>query len=136
MEANGRTAQVLNVFLAVGICLLLAFGPLAFGGVQAWAMFILEAGAALLLGGLGGPRNRTPPSGNHSQPFVCSCAAVRRTGGCAIAAKPFRVLVRDMAESAAVDGVWHFIFSQHSVPSPRRLARDGLALPLRCSDFW
>ena len=34
--------------MAVGLCLLLAFGPLAFGAVQAWAIFILEAGSVLL----------------------------------------------------------------------------------------
>ena len=42
-------SQFVNVCLTVGICLLLAFEPLAFGGVQAWAIFVLEAGAALLL---------------------------------------------------------------------------------------
>jgi O-antigen ligase len=40
--------QVLENSVAAGLCLLLAFGPLAFGGVQAWAIFILEAGSALL----------------------------------------------------------------------------------------
>ena len=49
MESDNRIAQGLNAFLAVGICLLLAFGILAFGAVQAWAIFILEEGAALLL---------------------------------------------------------------------------------------
>jgi len=49
MESNSRAAHALNVSLAMGICLLLAFGSLAFGGVQPWASFILEAGAALLL---------------------------------------------------------------------------------------
>jgi len=48
MESHSRMAQVLNSFLAVGICLLLAFGPLAFGAGEEWAIFILEAGAALL----------------------------------------------------------------------------------------
>jgi O-antigen ligase len=49
MESDSRIAQVLNLFLAVGVCLLLAFGILAFGAVQGWAIFILEEGAALLL---------------------------------------------------------------------------------------
>jgi O-antigen ligase len=49
MESDNRIAQGLNAFLAVGTCLLLAFGILAFGAVQAWATFILEEGAALLL---------------------------------------------------------------------------------------
>jgi len=47
--AAGPVPETLKVMLATGICLLLAFEPLAFGGVEAWAVFILEAGAALLL---------------------------------------------------------------------------------------
>lgn len=49
MESDNRIAQGLNAFLTVGTCLLLAFGILAFGAVQAWAIFILEESAALLL---------------------------------------------------------------------------------------
>ena len=49
MEADSRIVQVLNSSLAVGICLLLAFGPLAFGAVQGWAIFMLQEGAVLLL---------------------------------------------------------------------------------------
>ena len=41
--------RALEAVIAVGICLLLAFGPLAFGATQAWAVFVLEEGAALLL---------------------------------------------------------------------------------------
>src|ERR1035438_2194558 len=49
MESNGPIARALDLSLAVGICLLLAFGPLALGGVPESAIFILETGAALLL---------------------------------------------------------------------------------------
>jgi hypothetical protein len=49
MEPDNRIAKGLNAILAVGICLLLAFGVLAFGAVQAWAILILEESAALLL---------------------------------------------------------------------------------------
>ena len=48
-ESASRLAPGLKVVVATGICLLLAFEPLAFGGVQAWAVLILEVGAALLL---------------------------------------------------------------------------------------
>lgn len=41
--------QRLKIALAVGICLLLAFGPLALGAVDKWALCVLELGAALLL---------------------------------------------------------------------------------------
>jgi len=36
-------------FVRVGICALLAFGVLAFGGVEEWAQAVLQVGAALLL---------------------------------------------------------------------------------------
>jgi O-antigen ligase len=49
MESDSRITQVADLSLAVGICLLLAFEVLAFGGVPASAIFILEVGAALLL---------------------------------------------------------------------------------------
>ena len=49
VEPLGHVARLLNVALAVGICLLLALGPLAFGGVPEWAVCVLEIGAALLL---------------------------------------------------------------------------------------
>jgi O-antigen ligase len=49
LDPDSRKVQVLNASLAVGICLLLAFGPLAFGAVQGWPVFVLQAGAALLL---------------------------------------------------------------------------------------
>ena len=45
-EADGRLVRVLDGLLVVALCLLLAFGPLAFGAVQEWAMFVLEVGAA------------------------------------------------------------------------------------------
>jgi O-antigen ligase len=48
-EPLGHVARLLSVALAAGICMLLAFGPLAFGGVQEWAMCVLEIGAALLV---------------------------------------------------------------------------------------
>ncbi len=49
VEPLGHVARLLNDALAAGICLLLAFGALAFGGVQEWAMCVLEIGAALLV---------------------------------------------------------------------------------------
>jgi O-antigen ligase len=49
VEPLGHVARLLNDALAAGICLLLAFGALAFGGVQEWAMCVLEIGAALLM---------------------------------------------------------------------------------------
>jgi O-antigen ligase len=44
-----RLEQFRNIVLTIGLCLLLAFGPLAFGGVERWAICVLELGAALLL---------------------------------------------------------------------------------------
>jgi O-antigen ligase len=44
-----RSATTINFLLASGVCVLLAFGPLAFGGVQEWAVCVLEAGAAFIL---------------------------------------------------------------------------------------
>jgi hypothetical protein len=49
VEPRGHVARHINDVLATGICLLLAFGPLAFGGVQEWAMCVLKIGAALLM---------------------------------------------------------------------------------------
>jgi hypothetical protein len=49
VEPLGHVARLLNDAVAAGICLLLAFGALAFGGVQEWAMCVLEIGAALLV---------------------------------------------------------------------------------------
>ena len=46
---NRRPARILNGCVAIGICLLLAFGVLAFGAVEESAIFILQAGAVLLL---------------------------------------------------------------------------------------
>ncbi|HTV66141.1 MAG TPA: O-antigen ligase family protein, partial [Bryocella sp.] len=42
-------ARMLDAVLAAGLCLLLAFGPLALGATEASAIFILEEGAVLLL---------------------------------------------------------------------------------------
>jgi len=39
--------RALDWTLVCAICLLLGFGPLAFGAVQEWAIFSLEAGAAV-----------------------------------------------------------------------------------------
>jgi O-antigen ligase len=41
-------AYILDVALAIGICLLLAFEPLALGGVLNWALLVMEGGMALL----------------------------------------------------------------------------------------
>ena len=48
-ETVSRAEQLLKIALAVGLCMLLAFGPLAFGAVNEWAICVLELGAALLL---------------------------------------------------------------------------------------
>ncbi|MGH9668952.1 MAG: O-antigen ligase family protein, partial [Terriglobales bacterium] len=44
-----RPPKVLDDVLGAGLCLLLVFGVLAFGAVEDWAVFILEAGTAALL---------------------------------------------------------------------------------------
>ena len=36
-------------FFRLSICILIAFGILAFGGVEEWAQAVLEVGAAFLL---------------------------------------------------------------------------------------
>ena len=46
--ATGVSRQIEHL-LVTGICMLLAFGPLAFGAVQEWAICVLEVGAAFLL---------------------------------------------------------------------------------------
>jgi O-antigen ligase len=44
-----RLPRKVTLSLFVGVVLLLMFGPLAFGGAEPWAIFIIEGGAALLL---------------------------------------------------------------------------------------
>jgi O-antigen ligase len=44
-----RLSRRFTLPLLIGILGLLMFGPLAFGGVEPWAVFTIEAGAALLL---------------------------------------------------------------------------------------
>jgi len=44
-----RATKTVDLALAVGICLLLAFGPLAFGAVQEWSTFVLEVGTAICI---------------------------------------------------------------------------------------
>ena len=44
-----RASGFLDIALMVSVCLLLGFGPLAFGGVQEWATCVLELGSALLI---------------------------------------------------------------------------------------
>lgn len=46
--APGPT-QGVDRILFVGLCALLVFGPLAFGAVEDWSTFVLQAGAAILL---------------------------------------------------------------------------------------
>ena len=43
------SASVLDRIVFYGVFILLMFGPLAFGAVEPWSIFVLEAGAALLL---------------------------------------------------------------------------------------
>ena len=57
MLATSDTAAVvptaspsrLDPVIFYGVFILLLFGPLAFGAVEPWSIFVLEAGAALLL---------------------------------------------------------------------------------------
>ena len=44
-----RLPRSITLALFVGVLALLMFGPLAFGGAEPWAIFTIEAGAALLL---------------------------------------------------------------------------------------
>jgi len=44
-----RLPRKITLTLFVGVLALLMFGPLAFGGVEPWAVFTIEAGAATLL---------------------------------------------------------------------------------------
>jgi O-antigen ligase len=48
-QSESGIAHVLNLVLAVGICVLLIFGPLAFGATEPSAIFLLEVGIAALL---------------------------------------------------------------------------------------
>lgn len=41
--------RLLDTVLAVGICFLLGFGPLAFGAVQPWSIWVLEMAVSLLI---------------------------------------------------------------------------------------
>ena len=43
-----RVSRSLDTVLAVGICFLLAFGPLAFGAVQPWSIWVLEMAVSFL----------------------------------------------------------------------------------------
>lgn len=49
-EPENRFMRTLDGAPVASLCLLLAFGPLAFGAVQAWAICTLEVGAAACLG--------------------------------------------------------------------------------------
>src|SRR6266566_3088936 len=44
-----RLPRKATLMLLVGVLAMLIFGPLAFGGVEPWAIFTIESGAALLL---------------------------------------------------------------------------------------
>jgi O-antigen ligase len=44
-----RIHQILNWALVIGICLVLGFGPLAFGAVQPWSVCVLEMAVSLLV---------------------------------------------------------------------------------------
>src|SRR5215469_7006330 len=46
-QPEGRLVWTFDWILVVSLCLLLAFGPLAFGAVQEWAICVLEVGAAV-----------------------------------------------------------------------------------------
>jgi O-antigen ligase len=44
-----RADQALELVLAVGVCCLLGFGPLAFGTVQSWSICVLEVAVSFLI---------------------------------------------------------------------------------------
>ena len=44
-----RIGHALAIVLAVGICCVLAFGPLAFGAVQPWSICVIEVAASFLI---------------------------------------------------------------------------------------
>ena len=44
-----RVGRALDVVLAVGICCVLGFGPLAFGAVQPWSICVLEVAVSVLI---------------------------------------------------------------------------------------
>ena len=44
-----RIGQILDFVLVAGICVVLGFGPLAFGAVQPWSICILESAVACLV---------------------------------------------------------------------------------------
>src|SRR5260370_30126789 len=44
-----RLPHRVTLSLLAGVLAVLMFGPLAFGGVEPWAIFTIEAGAAVLL---------------------------------------------------------------------------------------
>jgi len=46
---DSRARQILNWILVVGVCSVLAFGPLAFGAVQPWSICILEVALSFLI---------------------------------------------------------------------------------------
>jgi O-antigen ligase len=46
-QARSRAVRIFDWLILVWFCALLAFGPLAFGAVQEWAIFALESGAAV-----------------------------------------------------------------------------------------
>ena len=47
--ARPSQPKLTSTAMLVGACIILLFGPLAFGGVEPWAVFILEAASTLLL---------------------------------------------------------------------------------------
>jgi O-antigen ligase len=49
LEVDQPLVRVLDGLLVAALCLLLAFGPLAFGAVQEWAICTLEVGAAFCM---------------------------------------------------------------------------------------
>jgi O-antigen ligase len=48
--AKASKPRVTNTAMLTGACVILLFGPLAFGGVEPWAVFALEVSSLLLLG--------------------------------------------------------------------------------------
>ena len=48
--AKASKPRLTNTAMLIGACVILLFGPLAFGGVEPWGVFALEASSLLLLG--------------------------------------------------------------------------------------
>jgi hypothetical protein len=109
VEPLGHVARLLNDALAAGICLL-AFGALAFGGVQEWAMCVLEIGAALLVTVWVVRELVNDRLEILSNPLSVPVFLFAGLSGYTVAVTPHCILVRYLAESAPVGCICHARF--------------------------